>query len=281
LEKLLPAGERDLYRRVYGMTDAVPFEAGYLPLRQRQPADVARELKLDLAETERRLAVARERLLQARAKRAVPRDTKRLAGWNGLALTAFAEAALQLKEPRYRTTAQGIRDYLISRLWDGKALRRAVADNRALGAVSLEDYAYVAEGLLAWSKLTGRIEDCRLAQSVAEGGWARHYSKQGWRLSTDGLLDAAGGQDLVADGPLPAPSAVLARTSLDIARCTGNNKLRDKSLSALNSGHKILGEDPFWYASHIAAMLAATTHETPRRNGVSAHEPVAAVARRR
>lgn len=266
LETLLPAGERDLFRRVYGMTDAAPFDAGYLPLRLADPSDAARAAGLDPAEAERRLASARERLYQARTRRVVPRDTKQLAGWNGIALTAFAEAALQLKEPRYRDTAQGIRDYLVDRLWDGKALKRAVIAGRSLGAVSLEDYAFVAEGLQTWAALTGKPGDCVLAQSVAETGWARHYGKQGWRLSAGGLIDADSGQDLVADGPMPAPSAVLARASLAIARCTGNRKLRDKALSALNSGHKILNEDPYWYAGHIAAMLAATDEDS-RPNG--------------
>jgi hypothetical protein len=276
LEKLLPKDERELYRRVYGMTDAAPFEAGYLPLRAANVADAAKALGIEADEAARRLASARQRLRLARTARVVPRDTKQLAGWNGLALTAFAEAAVQLHETRYRDTAQAIRDYLVNRLWDGKALKRALAGGRALGAVSLEDYAYVAEGLHAWAEVTGRIEDYRLAQTVAEAGWARHYGRQGWRLSADGLIDADSGQDLVADGPMPAPSAVLARASLALARRTGNHKLRDRALSALNSGHKILGEDPYWYASHIAAMLAAVD-EISRPNGAPGSDPGAVV----
>jgi uncharacterized protein YyaL (SSP411 family) len=257
LEKLLSPEVRELYVRVHGMTDAAPFDAGYLPLRVAAVADIAKQLGTDPDDAQQRLARARARLLEARAARIVPRDTKLLAGWNGLALAAFAEAAAQLKEPRYRSAAEGIRDYLANRLWDGKALKRAVADNRALGAVSLEDYAYVAEGLMAWARLTGRSDDCRLAQAVAEAGWARHHGRQGWRLSANGPIGAEGGQDLIADGPMPAPSAVLARASLEIAGCAGNGTLRERALSALNSGHKILGEDPFWYASHIEAMHAA------------------------
>jgi hypothetical protein len=274
LVSLLPEDERRAWRLAFGMTDAAPFDAGYLPLRAHSAEEVARKLKLESGEVEKRLSRARDRLLAARANRTVPRDIKQLAGWNGLALAAFAEAANALKEPAYRATAQDIHDYLVNRLWDGKTLKRAVSDGRALGAAALEDYAYVTHGLFEWARLTGAAEDYRLVQSVAEAGWNRFYSRHGWKISADGLIAAESGQDLIADGPMPAPSAVLARASLAIARQTGNRRLRELALSALNSGHKILSEDPFWYASHIEAMLGAD-EETPRNTPVS--EPGATV----
>jgi uncharacterized protein YyaL (SSP411 family) len=272
LAGLLPEDERLAYRLAYGMTDAAPFEAGFLPLRARTTEEVAKELKQEPAELEKRLARARTRLFEARAKRTVPRDIKLLAGWNGLALAAFADAAIDLNEPAYRATAHGIRNYLANTLWDGKALRRAVSDGRALGAAALEDYAYVAHGLLEWARITGAPDDVRLAQSVAEAGWRLFYGQRGWRLASGSLITAESGQDLIADGPMPAPSAVLARTSLAIARQTGNRRLRELALSALNSGHRILNKDPFWYASHIEAMLSVTD-ENRRPNGVPVSEP--------
>ena len=163
------------------------------------------------------------------------------------------------RDPEWQRLAQGTRDYLVKELWSGDRLKRAVAGGRELGAASLEDYAYVAEGLLAWAQLTGVDEDYRLALAVVRAAWKRFYSRQGWRLADRSLMAAEPGQDVMSDGPMPAPSAVLIRVSLTLAAHQRDSALRQQALAALNSGHRLIGQDPVWHASHIAAMLQATT----------------------
>jgi hypothetical protein len=240
------------------MTDAAPFTAGYLPIPAASVEAIARGQKLAPAEVERRLASATAKLRAARAARRVPRDNKLLAGWNGLALAAYAEAAAATGEPVWHERASAVRAYLVERLWDGQALKRALAGTRAVGSAALEDYAYVADGLLAWARLTGRREDAALAARVADAGWRRFYGLQGFRLSDAATLPAEPGQDAIADGPMPSPSATLIAASLELARLTGERARRDQALAALNSGHARLEAEPFWHATHIGAMLAAT-----------------------
>lgn len=247
LAAVLDPRERELYRGAYGMHDAPPFDAGYLPI----PAQAGPEAGNGAV-----LEPARAKLKAARAKRELPRDTKRLAGWNGLALAAFAEAAQRTGDDTYRATAAGIREYLWRKLWDGKRLRRAVEDGRAVGAAALEDYAYVAEGLLAWARLTNSADDYERARSVTRVAWALFYTARGWRLGEQGWLAAEPGQDIVADGPLPSPSAVVIAVSLALGD-RGTRDLRRRALAALNSGHELLKEDPFWYATHVAVAVRA------------------------
>lgn len=245
LATVLDVREREMYRRAYGMTDAPPFDAGYLPIPVSVPA-----------ETLAALEQARAKLKVARAKRALPRDTKRLAGWNGLALTAFADAARRSGNESYRATARAIRDDILQRLWDGRRLARAVEDGRAVGAAALEDYAYVAQGLLAWAELSGRVEDYQHVRAIARQGWSLFYTDRGWRLGEQGWLATEAGQDIIADGPLPSPSAVLIGVSLALGD-RGSPTLRRQALAALNSGHALLADDPFWYATHVAAATRA------------------------
>ncbi|HJW81780.1 MAG TPA: DUF255 domain-containing protein [Acidiferrobacterales bacterium] len=257
LERLLTPVEREVYRLHAGMIDAAPFESGYLPLRALSMAEIAARRKQELADVEKQIASAEDKLRAARAQRVLPRDTKELAAWNGLALAAFAEAAQATKEPRYREAAQALRDFLAKDLWDGKTLVRSRVHGKASGKVALEDYAYVTLGLTAWAALTGEARDYALAQAVANAAWKRFYGPQGFRLEESTLLAAETGQDVLSDGAMPSPSAVLAEASLRLAEKTGDKALRRQALAALNSGSAAISANPFWYATPVAARLRA------------------------
>ena len=257
LERLLTPVERDVYRLHAGILDAAPFESGYLPLRALSVAEIAARRKQEPANIEKQITSAEDKLRAARALRVLPRDTKELAAWNGLALAAFAEAAQATKEPRYRAAAQAIRDFLAKELWDGKALVRSRAHGKASGKVALEDYAYVTLGLTEWAALTGEARDVALAQTVASAAWKRFYGPKGFRLEESSLLVTETGQDVLSDGAMPSPSAVLAEASLRLAGKTGDKALRRQVLAALNSGSAAISAIPFWYATPVAARLRA------------------------
>lgn len=271
LQALLTPAEYEAFRHAYGLTDPPAFEHGYLPI-PRDPAAVASTLGREPAALERLLADARHKLLAARARRGLPRDTKQLAGWNGLALAAFAEAARTTGEERYREAARGVRDYLLNTLWDGRVLRRAVHEGRAVGAVSLEDYAYVASGLLEWAQLSGRREDFRQAAAVATAAWQRFYGADGWRLSEDAVLAGSTAEAALADGTLPSPSAVLIEVSLRLAAERGERALGAKAREALARARAQVWEDPFWYATYVGVLLAQEEeHRSTQRRAVTGH----------
>ncbi len=258
LKRLLTGEELAVLGHAFRMTGPAPFEAGHLPWRAHSPAETAKELRLDVALVSRYQDTAMAKLFDARQRRSLPRDTKLLAGWNGLMLTTLAEMARETQDdPEWQRLARGTRDYLVKHLWRDDRLRRAVAGDRELGAASLEDYAYVADGLLAWARLTGAAEDYRLALEVTRAAWKRFYSRQGWRLADQSLMAAEPGQDVLSDGPMPAPSGVLIRVSLALAAHRRDAALRQQALAALNSGHRLIAQDPVWHASHIAAMIEA------------------------
>ena len=257
LEKLLTPAEREVYRQHAGMTDAAPFETGYLPLQAMPAAQIATRTKRTPAAVATLIASSEDKLRAARAKRVLPRDTKELAAWNGLALAAFAEAAQTSKDLRYREAAQALRDFLVKELWDGKTLARSRVAGKASGKVAIEDFAYVTLGLTEWAALTGEARDYALAKAVAASAWKRFYGPQGFRLEENSLLMAENGQDALSDGPMPSPSAVLAEASLRLAEKTGDAALRRQALGALNSGADVIRANPLWYATQASALRRA------------------------
>lgn len=98
----------------------------------------------------------RSALLAARAHRPQPaRDDKIVTAWNGLAITALAEASVALEDPALLDAAIRCAQRLVAlHLVDGR-LRRASLGGRVGDSVAiLEDYAMLATGLLALYQLT-------------------------------------------------------------------------------------------------------------------------------
>jgi uncharacterized protein YyaL (SSP411 family) len=261
LSQLLTDTEREVMELAWSMRGPLKFAAGYLPRKGLPLKDISANLQIAEPEVVSAIESARNKLYQARSARALPVDTKLLAGWNGLALAAYAEAAIITKNDEYLDSARRIRDYIMSELWDGSALRRAVDGDRVLGKASLEDYAFVSRGLWMWARLSQEPVDFAIVQDVVEQAWARFYA-DGWRMAESSFIAVEPRRDLIADGPMPSPAAVVAQVSLDVAEKSANEPLRRRALAALNSGGRQLDGKWFWHVSHIRALLAANGAES-------------------
>ncbi|MGW8248024.1 MAG: hypothetical protein ACWGOV_07920, partial [Acidiferrobacterales bacterium] len=253
---LLTPEEWKVFSQYAGMNDPSPLDDGYLPMEMHTVEEVAAQLHMPQQTVQALVQSSKRKLYQARQKRKPVRDTKLLAGWNGLALSAFCQGVEVFDSEEYRQVAQRIRDYIVTRLWDGHRLERAIDNGKPVGQSSLADYAYVSLGLLDWASLTGKEEDYRLARSVARQAWKRFYGKHGWNLSEPGFIPMESPVDVIQDGPTPSPSATVIAVSLELAKALNDDELRGKALSAANSGQQLMRSDPFWYVSEIQALTA-------------------------
>lgn len=178
-------------------------------------------------------------LLTERSRRPQPaRDDKVVAGWNGLAVAALAEAGAVLEQPRLVAAAGRIAAYLERVHWrpgaggePGTLLRVSHAGAaRGIGGL-LEDYAFCVEGLIALYAVTGRTHWYRLAEGILAAACAR--------FTTDGALrDTAGESDQVAnaqggraplelfDGATPSGAAAFAGVLLSCSALSGSQEHR-------------------------------------------------------
>ena len=211
----------------FGVTEQGTFERGRSVLQRREePAD--RE----------RFEAARAALLAARDQRVRPaRDDKVVAAWNGLAIAALAETGLLLERADLIAAAEGAAGLLADVHLTGGRLARSSRDGAAGASEGvLEDYACLAEGLLALSGVTGHARWLTLAGDLLETVLTSFSDGSGGFYDT-----AADAERLIyrpadpADNATPSGTFAAAGALLSYAALTGSARHRDAALAALGS----------------------------------------------
>ena len=247
LTRLLTPNELAVVRRLWGLEGVPGLEAGF-HLRIVEPLEsVAGDLDIPLAAARERLASARKKLLAARSARSQPRDDKVITAWNGLLLSALAQASRLPDSQAYREAGQRLHDFLLARLWQDGRLLRARAGGRTVGEASIKDYAYAVTGLSDWYAATGVADADRRIRPLLERAWEDFYGPDGWRLSRESWLKFGAGEPVLADDVMPSPSALLLAATLSLE--TGERAALARRLLA--AGRDVVEEAPFWYATHI------------------------------
>ncbi|MHB1193196.1 MAG: thioredoxin domain-containing protein [Longimicrobiales bacterium] len=176
VEAVLRAEDAALFQRLYDVTLEGNFEGRsilWLPHGLDAPA---RSLGVDPGEARQRIAAARARLREARSHRPPPfRDEKVLAGWNGLALRALAEAGGAAGRDDFLAAARSGGEFLLREMRRDGTLLHAWKDGTAKIRGFLEDYGSVGNAFLSLYEATLEptwLEEARwCCQRVLEGFW--------------------------------------------------------------------------------------------------------------
>jgi len=248
------------FAEAYGATDEGNWEdvtilSRIWPAIDEPPFRDDPALEADLAES-------RARLLERRMTRAQPaRDDKALAAWNGLAVAALAEAGRLLDEPRYTDAAVRAATTIADGLMAGDgSLKRSWKDGRAVGSGVLEDYAHLAEGLLALYETTFDERWFSIARGLADRILDRFADPAG------GFFDTATDHErLIArpkdpqDNAVPSGGAMAATVLLRLAAWTGEGRYREAAERALGTVSPYLARYPTGFAQWlVAASFAAS-----------------------
>jgi uncharacterized protein YyaL (SSP411 family) len=246
----------ELLARYFNVTDHGNWEHHNILNVPRPPELFCKAERIAEAELSSKIAAATPRLYAAREKRVRPgRDEKILADWNGLALRAFAEAAAFLGREDYRKIAEENAAFVFDKLWDGQRLVHSFKDGRARFNAYLDDYANVADGLLALYQLTFEEQWLRRSELLAEIIVDRFADKEQGGF----YFTARDHEELIArtkdlfDNATPSGNSVAADVLLRLAAVLGHDNFRNIAERTLAAVENHLGP----YASGFGRMLAA------------------------
>jgi len=225
------------------VTEAGTFERGFSTLQLlRDPNDEARWQDV------------RRRLLAARARRLRPdRDDKVVAAWNGLAITALAEASVLLDDRRYADAAVSAAELLVTvhRAGTDEFVRTSRDGRPGSSPAVLEDHGNVAAAFVAVLGITGDPIWLERARVVLDRSLAHFGDGRG------GFFDTADDAESLVVRP---------RDPSDNAHPSGTSAL----IGALVSFAALTGEQRYRAAADVAlGGLAALIEQAPRFAGWS------------
>ncbi len=237
----------------FGATDAGNFEgANVLQARGPEPAQRAE---------------IRERLLGARAQRIRPGlDDKRLCAWNGLMITALAEAGAALSRPDYLDAAGAGAQFVLTELRDGEGrLQRTWKDGEARIEAYLEDHAFLLQAVTALYEATFDARWFAHARELADTIIERFADPENggfFTTAADRELSFSRRKDL-EDSPIPSGSSAAALGLLRLARISGESAYETHALGVLRLLAPIAGGHPlaFGHALQAFAFYLAPVRE--------------------
>ncbi len=259
IREVLGDGAAARFGEAYGVTEDGNWE-GVTILSRVWPAPGEAPFRDDAA-LEAELAASRASLLARRGSRPQPaRDDKALAAWNGLAIAAFADAGRLLGEERYTAAAvQAAGTIVGGLLGEEGSLRRSWKDGRGVGAGVLEDYAHLAEGLLALYETTFDERWFTIARGLADQILERFEDPAG------GFFDTAVDHERLItrpkdlqDNAVPSGGAMAATVLLRLAAWTGEARYHEAAERAIGTVGGYAARYPTGFAQWLTAMSFAT-----------------------
>ena len=204
------------------------------------------------------LEEARGVLFRARERRVRPAtDDKVLAGWNAMAIQAFAEAGAAFGDAALLDVAEAAAAFVLSELRapDGRLLR-SWRDGVPGGPAYADDHALLASATLALFARTGDLRWFREARRLVED-LVRLFAdeERGGFFQTGVDVDplVVRPKDL-SDNAVPSANSVAADVLQRLALLTGEAELEERGVSALRIVRDLLGRAPAGFGHALQAL---------------------------
>jgi uncharacterized protein YyaL (SSP411 family) len=243
-------------RSIYGVTSEGNFEGKSILHLHETWAGMQEAYGMSPGEILASLEQLKLHLRTSRERRIAPNvDHKVLASWNGLLLTALAEAGRSLPSERYLAAARDLADFLLEHLIVEGRLMRSWKDGRIGSVGFLEDHASVALGLLA-------MYETDFNQKWFEAGLGRageildHFTDpQG------GFFDTRSDHEMlitrpksIHDAPVPSGNSMAVELLLRLGALTGESRFADPAQEAAAAMQGRLARHPTVFAGWACAL---------------------------
>ena len=244
-DAVLERDEAALAKRAFGLAGAPNFEGKHWHLFVAEEPEAAELLE-----------AARAKLLAAREQRVWPgRDEKLLVSWNGLMIAGMARAARALERPELAESATRAVDFIRAELWRDGRLKATYKDGRARFAAYLDDYAFLAYGLLELNQARWRDADLELALELADVLLA-HFEDRvgGFFFTADDHERLIHKPKPFVDEAVPSGNGIAALVLLRLGSLLGEQRYLDAAERTVRAALHMLESYPDAHATLLRAL---------------------------
>ena len=257
LTLILGDKDTDLISGYWGVSETGNFEGRNILNVPQGAESYAAEAGISPEALAATITSAKAKLMEARERRIHPgRDDKALTAWNGMILRSFAEAASILERDDYRQAATDCAEFLLREFVSNGRLLRTYKDGKAHLNGYLEDYAYLADGLLYLYEATFDDRWLTEARRLADG-----MIDLFWEQAENGFYDTGRDhEDLVVrprdvfDNATPCGSSVAVDMLLRLSVFTGDGEYSRRASSALRAMRQYLIRAPNGMGHWLCAL---------------------------
>jgi len=241
--------------------------------------EFAEKNSLDSHDLNKRLSVMRAKLLTVRQQREYPHlDDKVIAAWNGLMIEGLAYAGRQLDEPKYVETAKLAADFILDKMMNDGTLQRTYRSETAKINGYLNDYAFVASGLLELYRATADKKYLTAAQAMADIVMRDFADEQngGFYFTAEPQQGEQAefvirSKNLGGGGNLPTGNGVMAQVLFDLGDLTGDEKYTDAANRTLEGLSGFMWQSA-GQADHLLIAAATALDKTDTDATVSSND---------
>lgn len=246
-----------LFNDFYDISASGNFEGSNIPHHRYELEGFAKSKGLEVDELRAEFDRCRSELLQERAKRVPPGlDDKVLAAWNGMMLSALAEAAWALDHDGFLQAARRNARFLADSMVVEGRLKRTWKQGSAKYNAYLEDYACVAEGLLALWQVSGESEWLDLAEQLTlqqiDLFWDE--SEGDFFFTSNDHEELIVRQKEFMDNATPSGNSASCLNLLKLAILKDNSGFRAKAERLLGKAAKSMGEHALAFGYWLQAL---------------------------
>ncbi|MCS6884052.1 MAG: thioredoxin domain-containing protein [Acidobacteriota bacterium] len=243
----------------YGVTTEGNFEGKNI-LHIPRPIDEMLNLcakKHKTADFAALLESCRSKLLEARAKRIPPgRDDKILTSWNGLMISALAEAGAVLDRPDFIQAAVKATEFIFSNCFKGDRLMHSYKNNTAKFDAYVEDYAYLSNALISLYEATLDVSwidrAIQLADKMIELFWDAEHG--GFFFTAHDHEELIARLKDYTDDATPSGNSIAATALLKLHALTGEQKYEEKAVQVLRCAAQAMQRFPAGFGQMLCAL---------------------------
>jgi uncharacterized protein YyaL (SSP411 family) len=260
IEAALGSERAQIVAAYYDVTPSGNFEGRSILHTPRSVDEVAQQLQVPPEIVRQTVEEAKDVLYAARARRPAPlRDDKILAAWNGLMISAYAQAALVLGDAHYARVAERAADFVLTAMRREGRLLRSYKDGVARHRAYLDDYAFMIAGLLDLYEATGEVRWLQQATAL-DDVLAAHYEDRaagGFFMTGDDHEALLAREKPNSDGAEPSGNSVQALNLLRLHELTTDDRYRRRAERTLRAFGETLRRAP----AALSDMLLAVDYQ--------------------
>ena len=257
VESVLGGEEGPIFNGFFGVTRGGNFEGQNILNISQNASAYSQEHGIDLDRLVDIVQRGKPALRAVRAGRVPPLlDDKVLASWNGLMLRAFAEAGAALGRQDYIDAAIKNANFLLTEMKPSGRLLRTYREGQSKLPGFLEDYSFVADGLLALYESTFDQQWLAAAISLAD-----EMIDLFWDEEAGAFYDTGSDhEELVVrprdvfDNAQPCGGSVASDFLLRLAVVTGNDDYTEKAVIPLRGLSELMSQAPAGTGRWLAAL---------------------------